>query len=134
MCNTKFEKETRSFAYYCPECRKKKNVEKAMKSRKKRIPETQIGVGSGGNQQGENNPCWKGGHSIYRKIYNNKRKSKTCCELCGSTKFTVVHHKDGDRKNCKPSNLIRVCRSCHSKLHDLKRNFKLCRSKTHSKR
>jgi hypothetical protein len=121
MCKLEFKKETKSYAYYCPTCRKKKNVEKVMKSRKKRIPETQIGVGSGGNQAGSNNPSWKGGYSIYKKTCKDKEE----CQLCGSKRFLIVHHKDGNRKNGKKGNLIRVCRKCHAKLHKLHLNFKV---------
>ena len=29
----------------------------------------------------------------------------------------VVHHKDGDKTNQNPDNLVTVCTSCHRKLH-----------------
>ena len=94
-----------------------------MRSRKKKHPETQIGVGSGGNQQGDKNPYWKGGNSIYRKTYLSLSQGKECC-TCGGTKHLVVHHKDGDRSNNNIENLMLVCRSCHSVIHDLHKNLK----------
>ena len=124
VCGVTFEKETRSYAFYCPDCRKKKNVEKVMESRKRKSPQVQVGVGSGGNQKGENNPCWKGGHSIYKKTYYESSKNRKC-SLCGSTHFLVVHHKDGNRENGKVSNLLLVCRSCHAKIHNLYQNLGL---------
>lgn len=47
------------------------------------------------------------------------------CEVCGLdfVKEGVrphFHHKDGNPKNNKPSNLIVVCPNCHSKLHKWK--------------
>lgn len=93
-----------------------------MRSRKKYNPEVKIGVGSGGNQEGSKNPYWKGGHSIYRKRYNEVNPLDQC-EECGSTRFVVVHHKDGDRANGEISNLVKLCRSCHSKTHKLHKNF-----------
>ena len=134
LCSIEFKKETRSYAYYCPDCKKKNAVRKTMESKKKRMPETQIGVGSGGNQEGSKNPYWDNGHSIYKKTYENKMRTSKNCELCNSNKFLVIHHKDFNRKNGKPYNLIKLCRKCHAKIHKLYLNLKSCRSKTPSKR
>lgn len=62
------------------------------------------------NQAGANNNNYKNGISMYPKY----KKSK--CETCGSTKHLMVHHKDGNRKNNKPSNLKTLCWSCHEKV------------------
>lgn len=94
-----------------------------MRSRKKKNPQVQIGVGSGGNQEGEKNPYYKGGYADYKKVYREKGTNSPVCEHCGSDKHTVVHHKDGNRKNADPDNLIRLCRSCHAKEHKLHLNF-----------
>lgn len=59
------------------------------------------------NQAGENNNNYKNGISTYTQ----HKKSK--CQRCGSTKNLMVHHKDGNRKNNKPSNLETLCWSCH---------------------
>lgn len=61
------------------------------------------------NQSGENNNNYKNGISTYAQ----HKKSK--CELCGSTRNLMVHHKDGNRKNNKPNNLQTLCWSCHEK-------------------
>jgi 5-methylcytosine-specific restriction endonuclease McrA len=36
---------------------------------------------------------------------------------CVSYKSLVVHHKNGDKTNQNPDNLITVCTSCHRRLH-----------------
>jgi 5-methylcytosine-specific restriction endonuclease McrA len=48
------------------------------------------------------------------------------CQTCGSTKYLLVHHKDGRGKGCvreeknnDMSNLILLCSSCHAKIHGL---------------
>lgn len=62
------------------------------------------------NQAGSNNNNYKNGISTYHQ------HKKSRCENCGSTKNLMVHHKDGNRKNNKPSNLKTLCWSCHEKL------------------
>lgn len=61
------------------------------------------------NQAGKNNNNYKNGISMYPKY------KKSRCEVCGSKRHLVVHHKDGNRKNNNPSNLITLCWSCHEK-------------------
>jgi len=46
--------------------------------------------------------------------------------LNGFYKKLDVHHKDGDKKNCDKSNLIPLCRSCHTKYNFKMRREKLC--------
>lgn len=124
VCGESFQKETRSYAYYCPTCRKKKNVEKVMSSKKRKIPETMIGVGSGGNQKGDKNPGYKGGHTVYRQTYLESETGAQSCEICNSGRHLLIHHRDGNRSNGHLSNLIRLCRKCHAKVHKLHQNFK----------
>jgi len=38
------------------------------------------------------------------------------CELCGSTRFLVIDHKDGDESNGDPKNLRWLCKSCNTRL------------------
>lgn len=76
----------------------------------------------------EKNPNWKGG--ISREPYSldwklklkesiKKRDGRKCqnpnCE--GKDTFLVVHHKDMNKKNCDPNNLITYCNICHTNLH-----------------
>jgi len=39
------------------------------------------------------------------------------CEICEGGEDIVVHHVDGDRSNDSIENLVPLCRSCHSKVH-----------------
>lgn len=64
--------------------------------------------------------------------YNNKRKlntvnyqvyNKGICEICGTKENLEVHHKDCDRTNNFPSNLITVCESCHQRIHSKNLNI-----------
>ena len=48
-----------------------------------------------------------------------KRRAQYACESCGhpddhpSGHVLTVHHLDGYKPNCEPSNLIAVCQRCH---------------------
>ena len=39
------------------------------------------------------------------------------CEICGKCEELQVHHKDKNRTNNHPSNLITLCNSCHLRIH-----------------
>lgn len=39
------------------------------------------------------------------------------CVVCDTTDSIVVHHLDGDRSNNTDSNLVSICKSCHTKVH-----------------
>ena len=41
------------------------------------------------------------------------------CQMCGEKDIDVlvIHHKDGNRKNNKPSNKIVLCSNCHARVH-----------------
>ena len=69
------------------------------------------------NKCGNKHPRWKGGSSPRKFL-------KDGCELCGSKKNLLVHHKDKDRHNNNLSNLQTLCESCHNKVHNNVRNFK----------
>lgn len=98
---------------YCPECKKKKAVEWSMNYKKRKHPETLIGIGSGNhpNNKGKLSTSYKDGIGTYIKYIKDN------CEICGSDKNLCVHHKDLDRHNNSESNLITLCRSCHTKEH-----------------
>lgn len=48
-----------------------------------------------------------------------KRAARWHCEHCGhihdraSGHVLTVHHLDGDKANCDPSNLVALCQKCH---------------------
>ena len=125
-CNKTFQKEMKSsYVWYCEDCRKKRNVEINMAAKKRKHPETEIGVGSGNstrNKSHYNHPSFKTGIQAYRNIYKDAHKDIKC-ELCGTTKYLCVHHLDRNRYNNDISNLQCLCKSCHQKLH-CKRNKK----------
>jgi len=64
--------------------------------------------------KGEGNPNYqKGNESAKRIVYENHKT----CKKCNSTEDLNLHHKDKNRDNNDLSNLILLCRSCHSKEH-----------------
>jgi len=82
--------------------------------------------------KGKGNWNWQGGKSFEEYTINFNKELKELirqrdnyqCQLCGmpeceNIKKLCVHHIDYDKKNCLPSNLISLCRSCHTKTnHD----------------
>lgn len=70
---------------------------------------------TGYHQSDTQNNNYKNGSSNYRKRALDRKGKK--CQRCGSTKNLRVHHKDGNRKNNKLSNLSVICASCHEHSH-----------------
>lgn len=70
---------------------------------------------------GKNHPNWAGGETIGREILERSNK-KMICENCGISdkRVLMVHHKDGNRKNNKITNLIWLCHNCHHIVHNYK--------------
>ena len=81
-----------------------------------------------GENCGENSPSWLGGKSFepYTIQFNKQLKElirsrdNYKCQLCGMSECEnveklCIHHVDYNKKNCLPSNLISLCRSCHGK-------------------
>jgi len=80
---------------------------------------------------GENNGNWQGGISNepYPFDFNEelkeliRQRDNYTCQLCGIHQDELkgwnrkldVHHKDYDKDNLDPDNLITLCRSCHIK-------------------
>jgi hypothetical protein len=70
--------------------------------------------GKKGFDNGENNPRFTNG--AYSEYARNIKKLTNYCELCGATQTRLeVHHIDKDRTNNQPTNLVRLCSSCHKK-------------------
>jgi len=72
--------------------------------------------------QSKNNPNWQGGKSfepysvdwtqtLKRSI---RERDNYICRICNQY-GSSVHHKDYDKKNCDPKNLITLCVKCHTK-------------------
>ena len=113
-CGLEIVQSSKHRKKYCNECMKKRRVMQVMKSRKKKNPNIEIGVGSGNYYKNKHQPL---GIQTYRKA------RKEMCEWCGSQKNLLVHHKDENRYNNNLDNLITLCKSCNQKLHT-KRNAK----------
>jgi hypothetical protein len=75
------------------------------------------------------NPMWKGGvdaDSAVKRLRPAiiKRDGKKCF-VCGTTERRLyVHHRDENRRNNDISNLVLVCRPCHSLIHGIAKNLK----------
>lgn len=81
-------------------------------------------------RRGENNNNWRGGKSfepystefgivLKRRI---RKRDKGICWICGKPNSKDVHHINYDKKDNRDSNLVTLCRSCHSKTNSA-RNF-----------
>ena len=77
---------------------------------------------------GSGHPNWRGGISFepycqewkdkeYKQDIRNRDGNKCLNPYCDSPNKNdlTIHHIDYNKKNCRPSNLITVCRSCNSK-------------------
>ena len=77
---------------------------------------------------GSGNPSWKGGKSLegycpiwkdkeYKSDIRNRDGNRCLNPYCDSKDPSdlTIHHIDYDKKNCHPSNLITVCRSCNAR-------------------
>uniref|UniRef100_A0A6M3M6P5 Putative homing endonuclease n=1 Tax=viral metagenome TaxID=1070528 RepID=A0A6M3M6P5_9ZZZZ len=84
-------------------------------------------------RKGDKNPNWQGGISFepYSKKWSRelkeavKKRDGYICQLCGKVekeerkndgldRGLTTHHIDYNKKNCKMSNLITLCRKCNS--------------------
>lgn len=76
------------------------------------------------NFRAENHPNWQGGISfepysvdwtetLRRSI---RERDHYICQLCNQY-GNAVHHKDYDKKNCDPINLITLCKKCNNKVN-----------------
>jgi 5-methylcytosine-specific restriction protein A len=56
----------------------------------------------------------------WARIRNAQRMRQPLCEDCLAedrvTLMQEVHHADNNWRNCDPSNLVSLCKSCHSKM------------------
>jgi hypothetical protein len=81
---------------------------------------------------GDKNPAWKpiSESSSYRSLKMTLRKhlikSDTICEDCQTQADVLeIHHKDKNRDNNKPNNLVILCKPCHAERHRGERAYNL---------
>lgn len=51
-------------------------------------------------------------HKLSKKLRDGGK-----CAVCGDEKRLVVHHKDKNKKNNDPKNLLVLCVQCHASIH-----------------
>ncbi len=87
---------------------------------------TKIKIGNA--NRGENSGRWKGGISFEPYPFNFNKELKELirkrdnykCQVCSCPQIENmrkldIHHKDYDKDNLNPKNLISLCRRCHTK-------------------
>lgn len=58
-----------------------------------------------------------GYNSNFKNLSKALRFKYKACQICSSSGYLCVHHKDKDKRNDKLSNLIVLCFECHKKEH-----------------
>lgn len=117
-CNNVITNKRKGLKFCSPKCRNAYNAYQwCLKNNKFKKP----GVGSGGNQEGENNHMYKTGIGIYnKKAFANL---PNICNRCKSLKNLLVHHKDENRSNNELDNLEILCKRCHQQHHETRDNL-----------
>lgn len=128
ICGKEFEARKSDVKNCGKECSKEYSRRKALESYRRRKAEDpekmkdyqskynkeyHQGGRRGYDQRGDKNNAFKTGIGLYAQ------KVKDKCEICGSTRFLEVHHKDRNRANNSEENLQTLCKSCHKKEHML---------------
>ena len=118
VCGDTFEFKGTTSPKYCRSCRKIERVKITTKSKVKngKMSADKVGIGSGNGYVGKDSPFFKTGIGIYKRL-KKESMDELKCEICNSTKFLEVHHKDHNRENNELDNLILLCKSCHKKEH-----------------
>lgn len=118
QCGAGYESQ-RKDRVLCNVCRRKRTSQLVMESRKRRIPTTQIGIGSGGKQSFSD----KEGEVLHNRVYRSLgfEAYGHVCQFCGSEnrRTLIIHHIDTNRGNNKLSNLAVLCNDCHIDVHRL---------------
>ena len=78
-------------------------------------------------RKGKGNPRFNNGWRQYINKLNHIKK----CQICGEEeKKLETHHKDGNNRNNKIKNLVKVCRRCHMILDGRMKNLNYRKSDT----
>lgn len=81
------------------------------------------------SQLGDKHWNWQGGKSSeeYSVDWNEtlkrsiRERDKYTCQMCSKQQGNIVfhvHHIDHNKKNCNPDNLLTLCNSCHTIIHN----------------
>ena len=118
-CGTVFAFTGRTKREHCDKCTPEWLSKCQMRWRAKKDPKIKLGVGSGGNQWGENNHAWKPAdeHKSTRYRANWRKRCfriwPKVCQACGSTRDIEVHHINGNPEDYADHNLVPLCFECH---------------------
>jgi hypothetical protein len=123
LLSKKYKNNLTKLDYICPLGHKHSMCWAHWEGHKRRCPTCAVI-----NKCGPGAPNWKGGISYepycpiwkdkeYKQDIRNRDGNRCSNPYCTSNKPNdlTIHHIDYDKKNCAPSNLITVCRSCNSK-------------------
>jgi len=62
--------------------------------------------------------CGEGGNIPKAKRKEIRKRDKKCVHCKTYKKNMVIHHIDQNKRNNSSNNLMLVCRSCHTKIHN----------------
>jgi len=129
VCNEIFKSDRLQFRRpQCKECRRKRSYRNQLNRGRIKNP----GVGVGGNPpthghlRGPAHPRYNPDSPYHGKDVKGYTKAyrKKCfkcypkkCVVCSKTKHIQVHHINAVRDDCRPTNLVPLCRKCHGKVH-----------------
>lgn len=78
------------------------------------------------NQLGSNNSSWKGDKACYAALHYRVEKARgkpKLCIKCGSTTAKRFEWANITGKYWDINDYVRLCKSCHAKLHEVYKNF-----------
>lgn len=90
-----------------------------------------IGEARSGKYGGEKSYNWQGGKSFepYGLEFNRRLKRQILerdgheCQLCGAIEDLCIHHLDRNKRDNELTNLITLCRLCHSRITSFSRKL-----------
>jgi hypothetical protein len=53
---------------------------------------------------------------MWKRVRMYKLRTSQRCEWCRDRLSEEVHHRNGDASDNRPSNLLALCKSCHSSI------------------
>jgi hypothetical protein len=89
------------------------------------LPPHVIAAMIGTSTSGPRSNFWEGGISKHHRAPGFSRglkkkirdRDRNRCVICETTRDLVVHHRNSDGDDHRESNLVTLCRSCHSWVH-----------------